>query len=151
MAAGHSGQCTACIFCHHSFASHEELVRHIVTHRQEERPFECRICRKTFKQQAHRDAHIRTHTNDRLYICEHCGQLFKQFGHLKCRILRRHTDRALLPHVCSKCSQKHTTFMLVFFMHAWFYSTRMPMMHDSECTCSALIVQPYTSRMLWYS
>ena len=104
-----AGQCTACTFCHHSFASHEELVRHMATHRQEERTYVCRICRKTFKQQAHRDAHIRTHTNDRPYICEHCGQPFKQYGHLKRHILRRHTDRALLPHACSKCSQKYAT------------------------------------------
>ena len=109
MAAGHSGQYTACTFCHHSFASHEELVRHITTHRQEERPFVRRICHKTFKQQVHEDAHVKTYTNNRPYICEHCGQPFKQSGHLKHHILRRHTDRALLPHTCSKCSQKYAT------------------------------------------
>ena len=30
--------CTACTFCHHSFASHEELVRHMAIHHQKERP-----------------------------------------------------------------------------------------------------------------
>ena len=99
----------ACTFCHHPFSTHEELSRHMVIHRREERPFKCRICGKAFKQQAHRDAHIRTHTNDRPYACQHCGQLFKQSGHLNRHCLRRHTDRRELPHSCSKCSQKFAT------------------------------------------
>ena len=99
----------ACTFCHHPFSTHEELSRHMAIHRREERPFKCRICGKAFKQQAHRDAHIRTHTNDRPYACQHCGQLFKQSGHLNRHCLRRHTDRRELPHSCSKCSQKFAT------------------------------------------
>lgn len=99
----------ACTFCHHPFSTQEELSRHMVIHRREERPFKCRICGKSFKQQAHRDAHIRTHTNDRPYACQHCGQLFKQSGHLNRHCLRRHTDRRELPHSCSKCSQKFAT------------------------------------------
>ena len=108
MAAGHSGQCTACTFCHHSFASHEELVRHISIHRQEERPFVCRICRKIFKQQAHWMS-ISEPIQTTGIIFVDTGQPFKQSGHLKRHILRRHTDRALLPHACSKCSQKYAT------------------------------------------
>ena len=108
MATG-SSQCIACTYCHHSFISQDELLRHIAIRRQEERPFVCRICRKTFKQQAHRDAHIRTHTNHRPYICKDCGQAFKQSGHLNRHCLRRHTDRAELPHACSKYTQKFAT------------------------------------------
>ena len=58
---------------------------HIRRIHQKQRHFPCRYCSKPFYTRFERDAHLRTHTQERPYVCCTCG---RQFGHLS--HLRRH-------------------------------------------------------------
>ena len=96
---------TVCTYCRVTITPYNKLCEHVrQVHKGAERPFECRQCGKTFTQQAHRDAHIRTHTEERPYVCDKCGDSFKQSGHLQRHKRRFHQPHSQLPFKCGKCS-----------------------------------------------
>ena len=97
-----------CRYCMQKFSSAKEIKDHKeAVHDQSSYPFSCPVCSKEFKQQAHRDSHVRTHTGDRPYECEHCWMAFKQSSHLRRHILRRHCQNSDRPFSCDKCSQRY--------------------------------------------
>ena len=65
------------------------------------------MCLRQFKQQAHRDVHVRIHIGDRPYECEYCRMAFKQSNHLRRHKLRRHSQKCDRPFSCDKCIQRY--------------------------------------------
>ena len=91
---------TYCRCCMQKFSSAKEVKVHKeAVHDQSSYPFSCPVCSKEFKQQAHRDSHVRTHTGDRPYECEHYWMAFKYLRH---HILRRHCQNSDRPFSCDK-------------------------------------------------
>ena len=45
---------------------------------KEEKPFECKTCKKRFNQQIVLKIHERNHTGEEPYECKRCGKRFKQ-------------------------------------------------------------------------
>lgn len=90
-----------CATCNKSF---HHILRHMVeAHSAIERPFECFICRKTYKRFEHLKYHMVTHGDKRDYICHFCGDAFFSNSHLRKHIFNRHTD--IKPYHCSACGK----------------------------------------------
>ena len=97
-----------CRYCAGKFPTAKEVKDHQeAVHDQSSYPFSCPVCLRQFKQQAHRDVHVRIHTGDRPYECEYCRMAFKQSNHLRRHKLRRHSQKCDRPFSCDKCSQRY--------------------------------------------
>ena len=96
-----------CRYCLEIFGMFDDFKVHSALHIPERcsRPFQCPHCPKTFKQQGHRDSHIRSHTDERPYQCQECWMAFKKSSHLKHHWLRRHGEEIERPYCCTKCSK----------------------------------------------
>ncbi|KAJ2951348.1 hypothetical protein O0L34_g13478 [Tuta absoluta] len=47
----------------------------------DEKPHECSVCRKAFKEKLNLKVHMTIHTDERRYQCPHCPKAFRQFSH----------------------------------------------------------------------
>ncbi|XP_058623764.1 gastrula zinc finger protein XlCGF9.1-like [Onychostoma macrolepis] len=72
------------------FVSHEkpyeEKPFHFLSHlriHDEERPFACPQCGKSFRRKGNLLGHMRTHKRESPYSCPQCGKSFRQEGNLK--------------------------------------------------------------------
>ncbi|XP_058056398.1 Krueppel homolog 1 [Anopheles bellator] len=90
-----------CDVCKKTFAVPARLVRHYRTHTGE-RPFECEFCHKMFSVKENLQVHRRIHTKERPYKCEICGRAFEHSGKLH-RHMRIHTGER--PHKCNVCGK----------------------------------------------
>ena len=67
-----------CRYCLETFKELSDFKVHSALHTPTcNRPFQCPHCHKSFKQQGHRDTHMRSHTNERPYECQDCWMAFK--------------------------------------------------------------------------
>lgn len=83
-----------CVYCRDLFTGptcSDDLREHIAAHHTGNKPYQCPECPKTFAQQSHISAHLRTHTGERPYECEECGRTFRQSGHLQSHQRRVHS------------------------------------------------------------
>ena len=48
-----------------------------------EKSYECKECRKAFRQQSYLIQHLRIHTGERPYKCKECGKAFCRVGDLR--------------------------------------------------------------------
>ena len=71
-----------CRLCEKSFAQSGDLRKHIRTHTGV-KPYNCRLCEKSFAQSGDLRKHMRTHTRENPNICEVCNKRFRFIGHLK--------------------------------------------------------------------
>lgn len=83
----------------------DNLNVHIVEcHSALERPFECFLCHKQFKQFRHVSYHLRTHYRDeRNFVCHICGDAYIVNADLNKHIFNRHSD--VRPFKCERCDK----------------------------------------------
>lgn len=68
-----------------------------------DKPFPCKICRKTFSQSSILSVHMRIHTGERPYKCSECDKTFTQWTNYN-RHLSVHTG--IRPFSCTLCEKK---------------------------------------------
>ena len=71
-----------CNICHKTFGHLVSLQHHRVTH-QQERCFECSQCGKCFKRSSTLSTHLLIHSDTRPYPCQYCGKRFHQKSDMK--------------------------------------------------------------------
>lgn len=79
-----------CDICKKTYRTKTNIQSHMRIHRAASRVFACTVCPKTFCFGTDLRKHIRTHSQNRSIICDICGDAFKSTDTLKCH-LRRHT------------------------------------------------------------
>lgn len=78
-----------CDICKKSYRTKSNIQSHMRIHRPSSR-VACTVCPKTFCFGTDLRKHMRTHSQNRSIICDICGDAFKSADTLKCH-LRRHT------------------------------------------------------------
>lgn len=79
-----------CDICKKSYRTKSHIQSHMRIHRAASRVFRCAVCPKSFCFATDLRKHIRTHSQNRSVICDICGDAFKSSDTLKCH-MRRHT------------------------------------------------------------
>uniref|UniRef100_A0ACB8EV08 Uncharacterized protein n=1 Tax=Sphaerodactylus townsendi TaxID=933632 RepID=A0ACB8EV08_9SAUR len=93
-----------CNYCGKSFARSAHLARHQETH-SGERPYKCTYCGKAFGRNSHLTRHHSTHTGERPYECGVCGKAFTRSAHVT-RHQGTHTGER--PFRCARCGKRFT-------------------------------------------
>lgn len=79
--------------CGRSFSKHAQYMEHAKTHMVSQQ-YECKICKKTFKQKSKCTRHEALHSRDiHLYYCEFCDLNFEQKGKYLQHIQRQHSQQ----------------------------------------------------------
>ena len=91
-----------CDQCGKQFMKKLSLKHHIqVDH--ENREYECKTCKQTFKTHNQRNTHqILEHSTDEKYNCKYCGKRFGNTGHLKSHITHYHEEPKFKCQFCGK-------------------------------------------------
>lgn len=86
------------------FSQRGSLAVHERLHGQ--KPYECAICQRSFRNQSNLAVHRRVHSGEKPYRCDQCGKAFSQKGSLIVHI-RAHTG--LKPYACAQCRKSFHT------------------------------------------
>lgn len=120
-----------CELCGAEFAQWATLYNHKFTHNDVK--FKCTYCEKVYNNPSNLQRHIKTHTDNSLYICEICG---KDFG--TSRYLKRHKDthNTVNSFLCEICNagfkiKKHLTQH--YKSHTYTPTEQYQMFNQSSC------------------
>lgn len=93
-----------CTVCKKSFLRKSNLVDHLRLHANV-RLFKCKICDKSFVQAGNFRSHMRTHTKEKPYACSFCEKSYSQSSALTVHI-RAHTNER--KYKCTECGKSFT-------------------------------------------
>uniref|UniRef100_A0A8C5PJG8 Uncharacterized protein n=1 Tax=Leptobrachium leishanense TaxID=445787 RepID=A0A8C5PJG8_9ANUR len=110
-----------CKECGKSFPRSLELQKHLQTHTGE-RPFSCPECGKGFMDKSNLVKHRRFHTGENLHSCLECGKVFICASYLE-KHQKVHTGEK--PYSCPKCS-KSFTFKANMLKHELIHTGEKP-------------------------
>lgn len=79
-----------CDICKKTYRTKSNVQSHMRLHRAASREFRCTVCPKSFCFGTDLRKHMKTHSQSRSIICDICGDAFKSADTLKCH-MRRHT------------------------------------------------------------
>lgn len=79
-----------CDICKKTYRTKTNIQSHMRIHRAASRVFACTVCSKSFCFGTDLRKHMKSHSQNRSIICDVCGDAFKSADTLKCH-LRRHT------------------------------------------------------------
>lgn len=89
-----------CKMCGSNFSTFSNLRRHMLIHKDDDRPFRCDVCGSAFTQSGTLKHHMYTHTGEKPYVCSVCDRGFTQSKSLASHMLR-HTGEK--PYSCENC------------------------------------------------
>ena len=105
-------RCYTCQVCNRLFKTKSRLESHKATHRNEEKPFQCGCCEKTFSSGPHRSKHENRHWirlgKRSKHECSLCDQVFYDKAELG-RHVRFHKlfNSITKKYTCDKCSARY--------------------------------------------
>jgi len=94
-----------CKLCRKAFKQYAHLWQHNKIVHENSRRFVCDICEKSFHLNEGLTRHRRLHTNEKPFECAECGERFSQMGHAR-RHAQTHTGER--PHPCPVCAKPFT-------------------------------------------
>lgn len=96
-----------CKICKKQFRDLRMVHRHILTHTGE-KPFECELCQKKFSRLDKLNVHKRIHTGEKPYQCELCDKQFRDLSTVKRHKLIQHKlmHTGERPYECELCQKK---------------------------------------------
>ena len=98
-----------CSRCGKDFPTLVALRLHKMMHENDDEPFICSICDKSFKHRSSFEHHMISHTGDRGHSCTECGQSFKYKVVLERHMWTHTGETPFKCEVCGKiCSTEHT-------------------------------------------
>ena len=78
----------SCYYCGKQFTTDFNLKRHIRIHTDDQKPFQCGSCEKSFGRKDKLDAHIFSVHENRRYSCDLCGNSYSRAD-----VLKTHRDK----------------------------------------------------------
>ncbi|XP_035375802.1 zinc finger protein 420-like isoform X2 [Electrophorus electricus] len=91
-----------CKFCLMDFEMKQTKIRHERVHNKRGSPYSCPSCQKRFKKFHERNAHLKSHGEQKVYLCSTCGMSFKRILKYE-RHVRTHTREK--PYICQECER----------------------------------------------
>ena len=93
--------------CTKSYTRYSSLYKHSKTLHDDERPFECEVCQKTFVFRVTLNDHLVSHTDVKSHICPVCGKGYKQRSGMT-KHLTVHQDPTYTCEICGKHFDRKT-------------------------------------------
>lgn len=82
-----------CTYCSLQFKNTHQMINHVKSVHNKERPYACQHCDKSFSTASSLISHTRYHFNDRPFLCSTCGRRFILKNQLNVHLLRVHVPK----------------------------------------------------------
>ncbi|KAH9509684.1 hypothetical protein Btru_044241 [Bulinus truncatus] len=119
-----------CEFCGKGFHMNDIFQAHVRTHTGER--LKCRYCDNTFTQQSSLHAHERMHTGDKPYMCSTCGVTYTQLSSFNAHV---QTHIGEMPYKCEPCGRRYQHYASFRYHQnvCAFYNPPVPKQNSDPC------------------